>query len=274
MKPIRIMSFNILNSGAQFKNREQSIAALIRSTDPDLIGLQEFTDEMIPYLSCLTESYGFTGKARASQQSNERCCVVYRKSRFRLLSSKTFWLSDTPEVPGSKYVLSMFPRIVTVAVLEDLENRNIFTFANTHLDHLLPPARKQQTDTLRKLLKENRKGDFLFLTGDFNCTLDSEAARAILDDPELNLKNTARYSRKDRLWDFVHMASSRYRPIDIIFVSKELEVKDFTPLSGLYEGKYPSDHTPIIASVLPPEQEDEETSGKISEKDAEDGSAD
>ena len=267
MKPLRIMSFNIHNSGSadEFTGRRNSIASLIRNESPDLIGMQELLDDMIPGLDFMTESYGFTGKARGSKRANERCCVVYRKDRFRLLRSKTLWLSDSPEIPGTKFYLSMFPRIVTIAVLEDMENNMVFTFANTHLDHVLPPARKKQIDVMKELLEEYREGEFLILTGDFNCTSDDSSVHSLLGDRELDLRNPAVSTPKDLMRDFMHMASSRYRPIDMILVSSALRVDSYASLHGLYEGKYPTDHTPILITAVPEREEIEPKPEELAE---------
>ncbi|MBR2769293.1 MAG: endonuclease/exonuclease/phosphatase family protein [Solobacterium sp.] len=257
MKPLRVMSFNIHNSAmSEFLGRRDSISLLVRTAEPDVIGIQEFDDKMIPGLDFLYETYGFTGRARASSKSNERCCIAYRKDRFRLKRSVTLWLSDTPEVPGSRYFLSVFPRIVTIAVLEDIDDHTVFTFANTHLDHLLPMARSRQIRVLSQLLKEYREGEFLVLTGDFNCTAAEASVLSILKDPVLCLRNPAPASPADLLNDLVHAASSRYRPIDLILVSDFLETRDFTSLTGLYAGKYPSDHTPVMVTLVPEEKED------------------
>jgi hypothetical protein len=41
--------------------------------------------------------------------------IFYRRARFELLETKDYWLSETPEVVGSKSWGSSLPRMVTWA---------------------------------------------------------------------------------------------------------------------------------------------------------------
>ncbi len=257
MKNLRILSLNIRDSGSrkEFLSRTDAITELVKSTDPDLIGVQELMDYMPEALPWLTETYGFYGKKRNSFTADERCCVLYRKERFRLLDGKTFWLSKTPEVPGSRYPLSVFPRIVTIACMEDREDGSRFTFANTHLDHLLPDSRLRQCRVLSSLLHEHRSGSFLILTGDFNSTAADPGARILLEDPDLHLRNIADPDARSSIKNLIQSAASHYRPIDLIMASDHLETVNAHLCSSMYCGKYPSDHMPLSAELSIPESD-------------------
>lgn len=249
MTELKVMTLNIHNSmrSAAFDRRIRSICAMTAFHDPDLIGVQELTDDMISKLSDMADTYAFFGKRRGSAgHTNERCCVLYRKSRFRFISGHTFWLSDTPEEAGSKYPGSLFPRIVTVAELEDYETGQHFTFANTHLDVLFPPVRTRQADALRKILLKEKAGDFLIVTGDFNCSYPALAVSALTRDEELCLKDTAPDDGRATIRNFIQAGASGYRPIDHILVSRDMEVRKSEIISGLYMGLYPSDHCPVL----------------------------
>ena len=118
MTELNVMTLNIQNSlrSSAFDARVRSIDAMVAFHNPDLIGMQELTDDMIHKLPGMSDTYAFYGKRRESiRPADERCCVLYRKTRFRFISGKTRWLSDTPEVPGSRHFGSQFPRIVTYA---------------------------------------------------------------------------------------------------------------------------------------------------------------
>ena len=158
MTELKVMTLNLHNSmrSSSFEKRSRSISAMTAFHDPDLIGVQELVDSMVNKLPELSETYRFYGKRRGSMEiANERCCILYRNDRFNFFSGKTLWLSDTPEVQGSRFPGSMFPRIVTLAELEDRQSGKHFTFANTHLDHLIPYVRTQQAEVLARILKEN-----------------------------------------------------------------------------------------------------------------------
>ena len=249
MTELNVMTLNIQNSlrSSAFDARVRSIDAMTAFHDPDLIGVQELTDDMIHKLPGMTDTYAFYGKRRESfRPADERCCVLYRKTRFRFISGKTLWLSDTPDVPGSKFAGSMFPRIVTLAELEDMKTGTRFLFANTHLDHLIPFVRTKQAEVLRRILNEHKAGAFTIVTGDFNCSFPEDALHKLTEDPALSLQDTVPDDGRSTIRNFIQAGASHYRPIDHILVTKTVPVVRSEIISGMYMGVFPSDHCPIM----------------------------
>ena len=82
------------------------------------------------------------GCGRSKELDNEQMSVAYRKEKWNLISMDTFWLSETPFVPGSRCrEQSECPRVCTEVVLEDLQEKKVFRLMNVHLDHLGAEAR-------------------------------------------------------------------------------------------------------------------------------------
>jgi nitrate/nitrite transporter NarK len=106
---------------------------MLRQTKPDVIGVQELTDAMKPYMYDILKKYQLAGESRGSMFNDEYSAVLFRSDRFTLLDQDTFWLSPTPKKKGSKLPLSQFPRIVTYVHLYDKTEQKDFTFFNTHL---------------------------------------------------------------------------------------------------------------------------------------------
>ncbi len=257
MTELKIMTLNVKNGSitSDFSKRASSIQEMVRWHDPDLIGTQELTEPMTQYLPELSEKYAFYGKSRGSKgHSDERNCILFRKDRFEFLHGETFWLSPSPDVTGSKFFESMFPRIATLAVLRDKVTDKIFTFSNTHLDHLLPSVRTKQAAVLRDKLIELNEGEFLILTGDFNSSYLSMAVHTLVSCPELSLKDTVPSDGRSTIRAFVQAGSSFFRPIDHILVSKHLEVLKSEIITGMYMGRYPSDHCPVLTVIRLPEE--------------------
>ena len=258
MSELKIMTLNVKNASitSSFAKRAISIQELVRWHDPDIIGTQELIDPMIDYLPELTETYTFYGKARGSAgNTNERTCLLFKKDRFELLRGDTFWLSSTPDVRGSRFLESLFPRISTFALLKDKLTEQTFTFANTHLDHLLPATRAKQAAVLRDKLIEVKDGDFLVLTGDFNSSYLSLAVHTLVSSPELDLKDTVPTDGVSTIRSFIQAGTSHFRPIDHILVSENLEVLKSEIITGMYMGRYPSDHCPVLTVIKLPEAE-------------------
>jgi len=74
------------------------------------------------------------------KESGEWNTILYRKERFDLVSSGTFWLTDTPNTI-SKLEGITYNRICTWAVLKDKVANIEIMLCNTHLDHQSDEAR-------------------------------------------------------------------------------------------------------------------------------------
>ncbi len=105
---VRVMTFNIRYGTADdgpnhWNHRQERVVETIRQFQPDLIGTQETMSFQAEYLrQCLPE-YTYVGKLRVPDQpTSEECAVFFRSTRFVDLEQGHFWLSTTPEVPGSR----------------------------------------------------------------------------------------------------------------------------------------------------------------------------
>jgi endonuclease/exonuclease/phosphatase family metal-dependent hydrolase len=260
MTTCKIMSLNLMRSlpinrwERKFENRAASIEELVRWHQPDLIGVQELTEEMLPKLAWLEENYIFYGRSRTDGGDDERCCVLCRRDRFDLLSGETFWLSSTPSQEGSRMLTSVCPRIAVTALLRDRESGVTFTFCNTHLDFLLPTTRTGQAEILRQQLIARSRGAFLAVTGDFNSGTGSEAIRALIGDSNpLQLKDIMPADAGSTLHDPIGSISHGNRPIDHIFLSEQLEVRRSIVIRSKFMGVFPSDHFPVLAEFEMPQ---------------------
>ena len=66
---LKIMSYNVRTSGAPdginvFANRKERLVEIIEKESPDIIGLQELTDESRDYLRSRLPGYTFFGSGR------------------------------------------------------------------------------------------------------------------------------------------------------------------------------------------------------------------
>lgn len=181
---IRVMTFNIrydtegdgINA---FAGRKEFIREFLLREKPDVIGFQEALPHVRDFLRDALTGYTVLGAGRRADYSDEGVPVAYRNDKFDLLSYETFWLSDTPDKPGSFYTIdqSPCPRLTVMATLIDRESGKPFVFANTHLDHYGEFARVCGASlTIGKIVE---KGLPFLLTGDFNATPDSKAIQTI-----------------------------------------------------------------------------------------------
>ena len=121
--------------------------------------------------------------SRSAGCHGEGVPVLYRKDRFILLSADTFWLSETPEVPGSRLTdsdQSPCPRLAHILRLCDQKTGAVIRFANTHLDCGGERSRAWELNFLRERIGTFSEEDLCIITGDFNLRPEEDAIRDFL----------------------------------------------------------------------------------------------
>ena len=257
---LRIMTFNIrYNNPADgiyaWDQRKTMVFELISGEDPDLLGLQEVLADQMEELSHELPGYDFTGVGRDDGRSKgEYAPILYRKSRFTLMQGSTFWLSETPSVPGSVSWNAACTRIVTWAKLKENGSGNVLFFFNTHFDHISEEARKQSARMLLDSIRSIAADGHVILTGDFNCTLSDNALRTLTGFLTDTRSDAAILSPFPTTFIGFPADTGKREVIDHIFISKNWpRVRKYAVLLNNQQGRYPSDHLPVTAelSILP-----------------------
>lgn len=168
-EPLKVMSFNIQthSNGEVFYIREEMMTEFIAEWQPDSIGMQEVTGTWRKSLdaTCFGEQYSSVGNS--TMKTGEMNAIFYRNDKFTLIDSGTFWLSDTPDVAGSKFEDSGEPRTCTWARLKNQKTAEEFVHLNTHLDIGGSEVRLKQGNVVLEFIQG--LGDVpLILTGYFN----------------------------------------------------------------------------------------------------------
>lgn len=250
----RLATFNIRTPIDKPPNawtcRVDRVRALIKLHRFDLMGLQEATEKQIDDL--LTEGWAYVGVGRDDgKRGGEASCIFYKKARFEVLDSGTFWLSETPEVPGSKSWDTACTRICTWARMTDRKTGKAFVYFNTHLDHVSPTAKENGMALILKRIKAIDKAIPVLLTGDMNSGPDSKPiafAKAVLKDAKAisRTPHTGPFGTSNS-FNFKKEKTSR---IDYIFVSTGVSVLTHATLDDSENSLYPSDHFPVVAELV------------------------
>ncbi|MHC4090816.1 MAG: endonuclease/exonuclease/phosphatase family protein, partial [Planctomycetota bacterium] len=144
---LRVMSFNIRYGSARdgenrWEKRRDLVFAVLRDHRPDVAGLQEALHWQIDEIRQALPKYAMVGVGRKDGKRNgEFAPLFYLVQRFRISEQGTFWLSDTPAVPGSKSWGNGVPRICTWARFVEKDSGTAFYVYNLHLDHKSQPSR-------------------------------------------------------------------------------------------------------------------------------------
>lgn len=253
--PVRVMSFNIRYDEPRdgvnaWSNRKQKVADVIRFHKADLVGVQEALLTQLRDLELMLPDMAWCGVGRSDgKQAGEYSAILYRKSRFQLLECKTFWLSPTPDIVGSKGWDAALPRIVTWAKFRDGVTKQTFIHFNTHFDHIGQAARVESaTLILQRITEAAGKLPFV-LTGDFNVVESNEAYKTIaagMSDARYVSANP--HFGGDSTWTGFKQIEPG-RKIDYIFVRKGMKVIEHGILSDQWNGLFASDHLPVLAEI-------------------------
>lgn len=245
---MQIVTFNIRcdygQDGANnFDNRKVLIEKKIKEEQPDIICFQEVLPHVAQWLKESLTDYYVLGCGRDKDLQNEQTSIAYRKELFHLVKMEVFWLSDTPDIPGSRYTnQSECPRTCTVLYLYDIKKARVIRVYNTHLDHIGSEARSQGLKLIMdKISQTDYMGKVPFiLTGDFNALPDSEEL-AVLNNYE-------------GIYDCTKTISGTFHDygrekieekIDYIIADKAFNCKGTVRWTDQVKGVYLSDHYPV-----------------------------
>ena len=254
---LSVMTFNMRYDNPEdgqnnWRFRRERIAGVIKAQEVDVLGTQELLSNQFNDLSGLLTGYQGVGVGRRDgAESGEYCAVFFRKDRFTLLDSGTFWLSETPEVVGSLGWDGACERIATWVVLRDRDGRELF-FIDTHLDHVGQVARDEGVSLLMKRIETLSGGRPVILTGDFNSEPGSSVVAHVQKDGVLRDAKAIAAQRSGTDWsfsDFGQIPEAERPLLDYIFVSGDIEAVRYEVLPDIFDGGYVSDHAPVMAVV-------------------------
>ena len=249
---MRIMSFNVLCGGAGIKDwpaRTPLVVRTIYNADPDTFGVQEAHIDWMRALCACLPAYDYVGVGREDgKEDGEFSAVFYKKDKFELLDSGSFWLSETPEKPGKGWDAACV-RICSWAKLREKESGKTFTHLNTHLDHRGQTAMQKGAQLVAERGKAISGSDPAFFTGDFNVTPDSAPYQAVLAG---GFKDCRRMAQETDTDDTFHNYGRPDDPgcvIDYVFCKGNVSVQRFAVIRDRIDGMLPSDHYPVFADV-------------------------
>jgi endonuclease/exonuclease/phosphatase family metal-dependent hydrolase len=257
---VKVMTFNIrtrtiIDGPNHWNHRKQIVFDMLADNAADVIGLQEAKSSQLRQIRQALPDYGVYSAGRNDGlASGESCPILYRKSRLSLKEAGTFWFSDTPSVPGTKDWGNMPPRICSWAHLVENSSGNSFYLYNLHLDNLSQHSREKSIRLLTKQIAARKTADPFLIVGDFNME-QSNPAMAFLETAHAGLVQ----SIKD-VWELIHPnknigtrhgfhGSTSGPQIDHILICDSIQALDARIDNRQVNGRYPSDHFPVIAKV-------------------------
>lgn len=254
---LKIMTYNIrldIDSDGEnaWPNRKDFFTSQIQFYSPDIFGVQEATPNQVTDISSALPNYNKFGIGREEQEKGEASAIYYKKNRFKIQQSNTFWLSETPNIVSKGWDAAC-NRVCTYGLFEDLKTKKIFWVFNTHLDHVGNEARVKGVQLILSKIKEvNTKKYPVIFMGDFNSepnTPQIAEVKKVMDDTK-DVSKEKPFGPSGTFNDFKHNEPVTLL-IDYIFISKNssFKVLKHAILSDAINLKYPSDHLPVFIEL-------------------------
>jgi len=262
MEPVRMMSFNVRYDTAKdgqhnWSHRRRLVAETIRYHAPDVVGIQEAMGHQLRELEILLPGYQWVGDARDSvARGGEHTAMGFRRERFSATDTDTFWLSETPDTPGTVGWDAAHPRVATWVRLRDETADESLVAMNTHLDHRGERARREGIALVLERLTDVVENEPALVSGDFNC---------LVGDPAHRRAEGYELPGGRRLRDARVLTPRRHGPtttrtdfeallprtgIDHVFVTDETDVTGWAAVTDRDDDHYASDHLPVVVDCV------------------------
>lgn len=246
---MRVMSVNVCCWGDgknSVSERAPLIEHLIRTYEPDVIGVQEATVWWMAYLKAHLPQYASIGIGREKKGQGEASPVFFRKDRFDLRGGDTFWLSETPRTVSRGWDAAC-NRVCTIGRLLDLQSGKAYSIFNTHLDHIGPQAQLNGIRLINQKIREEKNASII-LTGDFNVEPDSSVyAEVFLQDARIS---SGTEDSLGTYHDYGRIPDEKSPIIDYCFHSGDIEVKSYQVLRETGQGGYATDHYAVLVELI------------------------
>lgn len=249
-----VMTYNLRYASPKPPNawptRRPLVREVIQSVAPDVIGTQEGVYAQLLDVAADLPDYDWLGLGRDGGSRGEFMAVFFRRVRLEPLAFDHYWLSDTPEVIGSRTWGPTLARMVTLVKFRDRRNGREFYFINTHFDHQVQVAREKSATLVRRRVEEWNTTLPVLLVGDFNARAGQNPAYDILtgDGFFRDTWDTAKERKGEGLATFNGFKAIQKDGARIDWIltrgnvtASRTEINTFTR-----DGQFPSDHFPVV----------------------------
>jgi len=255
---ITVMTFNVqMTSEYVDLNKREMVSDLIKFREVDIAGLQEYSFSELNNLAEILPDYSWIGAGTYDgETSGEFSSILYLTEKYELLEHSKFWLSENPDIPGSKSWLTEHVRMVLWSKFRDkLNDREFFVF-NTHFDNGSSWARERSSALLLEKIEEIARREAVIITGDFNFEETSEAYKILVEGklPSVKLFDT-RYISAAPSFGPSGTFNGYTNPapenaIDYIFVNPFSKVLIHGVINDKPNEIFISDHYPVVAELI------------------------
>ena len=254
--PIKLISSNIrfANNGDgihDWKMRKGFLQFIYNSFEADFLGTQEGRVHQIHDLSSGLSHLKLIEGHRSWIEERMYPCLFFNPETVDLERSGDIWLSETPDMAASLSFGSAFPRLCTWAEVTLKKSGEQLMVVNTHLDHVLQSTRIEQARVLTEEIKKITRRHIIIM-GDFNESPLTNIKKDLME--AFSLKDP--WCEKNFAEETSHHAFQGELAtgdrIDWILIPKKFECESIALDKRSFDnGIFPSDHYPLLATLIP-----------------------
>jgi len=269
---LRIISYNIRAAKAELSTGEPAwavrrplLAEQIESetaTRPEsLVCLQEVApQQLLDIKEDLGETWTHVGVGRVNgADKGEFAPILYQPATWEMTKNRTYWLSETPDVPGSKGWDTAVVRIANVAQFSHVQTGAQLVYICTHWDHKGTVARLESAKMMVNISNEWSESDTIpvFLGGDLNAEPDEDSYAELIADGGFYdaidlVAPENKFGPYETFTGFTNSTSGDKR-LDYVFSNQEaqgLEFQTHTVSPNQKEGVWISDHRSVVVDAV------------------------
>lgn len=252
---LKTMTFNLRFASDVPPNdwaaRRPVASECLRAYAPDVVGTQEGLFGQIKDIAADCGEYNWIGLGREGGSRGEFAAVFYKPERLEPLAFDHFWLSDTPDVVGSRSWGNECVRMATWVWFRDLSTKREFGFWNTHFDHQVQIAREKSAALICEKVDASNQTPVV-LVGDFNAVAGQNAAYDVLtrDGGFVDTWTSAKRRVETDERTFHNYGNSTLNGrIDWILTRGAMETTEIEIVKFERNGQFPSDHFPVAVTI-------------------------
>lgn len=248
--PLTLATYNVRydtpTDDAGWPDRRDGVIETLRAVAPHVVALQEPLEHQLADIDAGLPDHEFYGVGREDGDTGgEFVPVGVDTTRLAVENWGNFWLSETPNEPGSKSWNAKHPRIATGVDVRDRETGTRFRVLGVHFDHESGTARQEAAAIVADRARAADRP--LVVAGDLNCAPDDDPVTEIREIG--GLRDSRRHAPEPAgpAETFHEFTGDAHERIDYIFLPDGADVLSYRTIDA--DAPYPSDHWPVVVDV-------------------------
>ena len=257
---LKVMTFNMRRQNGpeddpqdDWVRRKHLVAQVIKDANPDLICSQELFAFQAEELDAVLPGYARIGCGRDANLADEHMLIYYKRGLLAPLASEMIWLSETPEIPGSRSWGEGWIRCLLIGRFYHLPSRTQLLVACTHLDTNGEHIRLKEAAVVDAKIRSLQGKMPVILTADFNSLGGSSATWKFFQEKGFQdswCLSPVKLGPVASGGGFKKMVKDSGRRIDWILFKGDVKTLRHETITTERDGHYPSDHFPVTSELL------------------------